>query len=836
MLFRFLTLVNLLLVMNPLIAQEKIFLHQNWQFKNSTEKIWKKATVPGLLHSDLLDHKIILDPFYGQNENELQQFGKDNWDYKTVFEADEALLSNRKIRLGFEGLDTYAKVYLNDHLILEADNMHRRWEVDCKAFLKLGKNQLLVKFQSPFNYLEEKYGNNFRVLPASNDPSPKKESAYVRKAPFQFGWDWAPRIVTAGIWRPVYLEVHNNTYLKGQYFSTQKIEKDKATVTARFELGFIDNKNSDLQIEIYDAASDQLLASRKINSEADLNFTFEIQNPKLWWSNGLGEAHLYDVEIRLLRNNHLLDKKNQKFGIRTIELVQEKDRIGTSYFFRLNGKDFFIKGANYIPQDILLNRVTEDQKRKLVQDAQNANMNMLRVWGGGIYESDSFYDLCDEHGILVWQDFMFACGSYPADDDFIHNVVSEVEDVAKRIGNHPCLALFCGNNEVEVAWFNWDWQGQYDMSEEDSAKIWNDQVKLFNDTIPETLFKVLPGVNYVHTSPLSNWGKLENFNHSSMHYWGVWHGADDFSGFEKYIGRFNSEYGFQSFPEMSTIKKFASDEQLSLDSEVMKHHQKSYVGNERIREFAVQYFAEPKNFEDFVYLSQLTQAYGIQTAVLAHRIKKGHCMGTIYWQLNDCWPCPSWSSIDYYDNKKALYYWVKKAYEPILPVLKKEDDYFKLYLLNDDFNENAVEVSLTVKDFSGKLQWVKEYSLITKENANEVLANFSKERFSNDLFAEIEISIKGEKQSSYIYTFAEPKELALQDPGLSYRVEKIKDSLQMTITAKSFAKSVFVSSNEVGLQYSDNFFDLAPGSSKTIIIKNANDDRRFEIKSLFDCL
>ncbi len=389
---------------------------------------------------------------------------------------------------------------------------------------------------------------------------------------------------------------------------------------------------------------------------------YDIDNPQLWWSNGSGNPYLYEKKLLIKRKKKVLSSKQFKFGIREIELVHETDEIGTAFYFKLNGEPIFMKGANYIPQDVFLPRVTNEDYEKLILAVKEANMNMIRVWGGGVYERDIFYELCDQHGILVWQDFMFAGSMYPDLPEFHSSIKKEVRDNIIRLRNHPCLAIWCGNNEIEVAWNNWGWQKQHGYSTEDSIEIWHNYLKIFEEMIPKQLTELDPYRPYTTTSPLSNWGTAENFNHASMHYWGVWHGRDPFEKFEENVGRFMVEYGFQSFPSFDVLKEVIPEDELNLDSETMKNRQKSYIGNGLILKHVEQYYDSPKDFKSFVKLSQKTQAKGMQMAIQSHMNNRPHCMGTLFWQLNDCWPGPSWSVIDYYGNKKDAYFTVKEEF------------------------------------------------------------------------------------------------------------------------------------------------------------------------------
>lgn len=636
---------------------EKQIFKAQWTLSKQGANSSFKAEVPGLVHLDLLANGIIEDPFKNNNELSLGWIEEENWEYRSIFEVDKILLQNKHIEWEFEGLDTYAQVFINDKLVLEANNMFRSWLVDVKRHLVMGENEIRILFESPILHNKDKVLNYPHKLPSANETADIdiKVSSFTRKAAYQFGWDWGPRFVSSGIWRPIKVNVWNEAIIRDVYTKTNKISANKAWLTTT------------LEIEV-DEAGEYELRSLDLNHIFQLkkglntlSLDFEKDYPSLWWCNGKGDAKMYSLNFDIYKDGVLHDSYEDSYGIRTIELINEKDSIGTAFYFKLNGEDVFIQGANYIPQDVFPTRVSEEQYRKLLSDVRAANINMLRVWGGGIYERDLFYELCDEYGILIWQDFMFANSLYPDDAQFKENVRMEVRDNVKRLRGHPCIALWCGNNEIEVAWKNWGWQESFNYSESDSIAIWENYLSLFHQLIPEEVQK-LDQRPYVSTSPLSNWGKPENFNHSSMHYWGVWHGKEDLIEFENNVGRFMVEYGFQSFPELESLRKSISDSLLYLDSDVMTNRQKSYIGNGMILDQIRKNFKDPESFEEFVQLSQETQALALEIAIKAHKSKQPHCMGTIFWQLNDCWPGPSWSIIDYYGKHKRAYDLVQKEF------------------------------------------------------------------------------------------------------------------------------------------------------------------------------
>ncbi|MCD4730080.1 MAG: hypothetical protein K8R74_05745 [Bacteroidales bacterium] len=575
-------------------------LHENWEFRNFNEATWLNASVPGCVHTDLLKNNVIEDPYFGKNEQALQWIEKSNWDYKSTFFADDEILDNDKVELVFKGLDTYADVYLNDSLILSADNMFREWVVDCKEKLLIGKNELYIKFWSPVMMDSIKASEVSYQLPDIR--------GFSRKAPYQYGWDWGPRFVTSGIWHPVYLRFWMDFRIENIQVIQKELTKESAKISALYEINA--TKNSTVELIVLDENSKQELGKvkkeLKIGSN-NISIEFSIGQPELWWSNGLGDAHLYKL-IFIAKSRNSIDEVRHKIGLRTLELVQTPDSIGASFYFELNSVPVFMKGANYIPQDNFPSRVTDEKYKQTIQTAVDANMNMLRVWGGGIYEKDIFYDLCDENGILVWQDFMFACNMYPGDSAFIHNIEQEAIQNLKRLRNHPCIALWCGNNEVDEGWKNWGWQKALNYIDKDSAEVWQNYLDIFEEVLPKTVLTHSPSTPYIPSSPKIGWGHKEALTEGDMHYWGVWWGEEPFEVYEQKVGRFMSEYGFQGFPDLRTLDSCLLPEDLNLTSPPLLNHQKHPRGMELIQTYMERDYNVSNNFEDYAYVSQLAQA------------------------------------------------------------------------------------------------------------------------------------------------------------------------------------------------------------------------------------
>ncbi len=534
---------------------ERNLRSEQWSFRKVNDTNWLPAEVPGTVHTDLFAHKLIPDPFLGANEKQLQWIENEDWQYQTTFSVSKAELKNENCELQFDGLDTYAEVSLNGTKILSANNMFRTWKVDVKKLLKIGQNKLVITFSSAVNKGKEAAEKLAYTLPGD-------EKIFTRKAQYHYGWDWGPRFVTAGIWKDVKLHFWNSASISNVKHIQKSLSDDLAEL--EFVAEIKSNTNGEFQLKI----NDKLEIIQLKKGKNKVSVYYQIKKPKCWWSNGLGEAYLYSFSISLSKKSRVLDKKELNIGLRTIELVREKDNVGKSFYFKLNGIPVFMKGANYIPPDSFLPRAKDSVYKSIVKNAVDANMNMLRVWGGGVYADDVFYNECDKNGILVWQDFMFACAMYPGDDHFINNVKNEVIDNVNRLQNHPSIALWCGNNENDEGWHNWGWQKQYKYSVTDSIKIWNDYKKLFHEVIPQTLDSLLSKEKNIYwsSSPSIGWGKKESLLSGDSHYWGVWWGMEPFEIYKQKIGRFMSEYGFQGMPNLETFISFSLIKYICLHS------------------------------------------------------------------------------------------------------------------------------------------------------------------------------------------------------------------------------------------------------------------------------
>jgi len=803
------------------------FLHHNWEFRQSGTEEWFSAQVPGSAHLDILSNGFIEDPFFGNNETELQWIGENDWEYKTVF-SGKRFLKRENIEIIFNGLDTYADVYLNDSLLFSADNMFRGWQMDIRKLLKKENNELYIRFIAPSAIEQEKASALHYSLPDIR--------GFTRKAPYQYGWDWGPKFVTSGIWQPVYIRTWDDARIENVHLIQQDLTDTLAIFTAAIEIVSSRVCNAEIEIHLDNPVVD--LVESKIELQEginEVNLDFIISDPELWWPNGMGDQSLYTVEIEL-RTPHDFDQKSIRTGIREVELIQEKDSIGESFYFKVNGQPMFAKGANYIPQDNFLSRVTDEKYEQTIQTAVDANMNMLRVWGGGIYENEIFYELCDEKGILIWQDFMFACNMYPGDSAFVENVKQEAIYQVKRLRNHPCLVLWCGNNEVDEGWFNWGWQKSLGYTQEDSTEVWNNYLNLFHEILPQTIATFSPDIPYVSSSPRIGWGHEEAMLQGDMHYWGVWWGEEPFEMYEHKVGRFMSEFGFQGFPDLNTLDSVLYPDNRKLESDALINHQKHPRGMELIQTYMAREYHVPEDFNQYAYVSQLVQAYGIKKALEAHRRAKPYCMGTLYWQLNDCWPAISWSSVDYYNRWKALHYFARDVFEDLTISFKEGKDSLDVFVISDLMGLFSANLEIAIIDFSGTSLWKDIIPISVKSNSSSVYYTFNLQEINiKSPLEDIVLKARLISNDNYVwrkdhYFFVKPKKLNLVEPVIQYKIHQSQYGRYIHIKTDNLTKNVYLSIDEGG-HFTNNFFDLLPNDS--IVVEFISDQDSFmDVKPL----
>lgn len=809
-------------------AQSQTYvLDKGWEFSQAGSNEWMSARVPGTVHQDLLDHGRLPDPFYGMNEQKVQWVEKEDWLYRTVFTVTADQLKSDAAWLTFEGLDTYADVYLNGSLLLKADNMFVGHKLAVKDVLREGENRLMIRFRSPVEETAPQWDTDGFNYPADNDHSEKRMSVYTRKAPYSYGWDWGIRLATSGIWRPVKLTFCNGAAIDDFFVRQQEVTEQVAKVDNQLEINNVTSTPKEAQVKVvyaYGEQADTLTRTVVLQpGKNSLSMPAWIEKPHLWMPNGWGDPALYTFIATVSVDGKEVASREEAIGLRSIRVVMEDDKDGKSFYFEVNGKPMFAKGSNYIPGDALLPNMTGERYARLFEDIRAANMNMVRVWGGGIYEDDRFYEEADRNGILVWQDFIFACTTYPHDPTFLKRVSEEAVYNMRRLRNHASLAMWCGNNEIYEGMRYWGWKDKY------SPVVWKEMTEgydvLFRQLLPELVEANDPGRFYMHGSPYeANWGRPESWKIADSHNWGTWYGQKPFESLDTEIPRFMSEYGFQAFPEMKTIRMFASPEDYELESPVMNAHQKASIGNFLIKKTMALYYKVPEKFEDLIYAGLILQGQGMRHGIEAHRRHRPYCMGSLPWQLNDSWPVVSWSSIDYYGNWKAMHYQIRRAFAPVLVDAIKEGNNLSYYIMSDRLTDEELTLNLELMDFNGKVYRKQKVDGLLPANTSKLFYQEPVEqalagRDSATTFMHMVVkSKKGEVLSDEIYYFAHPKDQLLPKTPLQWQVKQKKGYCEVTVKADKLARDIFIEVPVQGVRFSDNFFDLLPGQKKKVII------------------
>lgn len=808
-------------------------INKNFVMRIASEEKWYPATVPGSVYGDLLANGVMEDPYWRDNELKALEVMKEDFEYVGVFDVDETVLNQEKICLHFNGLDTLADIYLNNTPLGSVNNMHREWEFDVTDVIRQNGNELRILFHSPTRYIEEEYKKE--KIGGSEDAM--RGFSKLRKAHCMFGWDWGPRLPDAGIWREIYLIGVTGARLNSVSV-TQRHEQEGVYLGFKVILDrFRDNSLFDwekyemklkeegyaLRITVTDLKDKSCSTVQTFRGKTE---EILIENPRLWWPNGYGEQNLYSVLVQLFNGDEEIDSWEKRIGLRTLTVRRTRDESGESFAHEVNGITFFAMGADYIPEDCILSRCNETRTRDLLNQCREANFNVIRVWGGGHYPYDSFWDICDELGLVVWQDFMFACANYDLTEEFEENVRKELIDNIRRIRHHPSLGLWCGNNEMEM----FTDVGIWGTTPRQKA----DYIKLYEYIIPKILKEEDPQTFYWPASPSSG-GSFDNpndENRGDVHYWDVWHGNKPITEYRKFYFRYVSEFGFQSFPSLKTVETFTEEEDRNIFSYVMEKHQRNSTANGKIMNYMEQTFLYPGDFDTLLYASQLLQAEAIRYGVEHFRRNRGRCMGAIVWQLNDCWPVASWSSIDYCGRWKALHYYEKRFFAPLLLSCEEEG------ILTQDPNPNAQpyevmkSIRLCASNESRKDERVTAVWELRK-NTGEVVKHSQEEYMLPKLsslwfekvslqeaslyedYVSFRLERDGEILSGGTVLFCPPKHYRFVDPELTVRSEG--DSL--VVTANAYARSVEIRNKKDDLLLSDNYFDMNPGERRVRILK-----------------
>lgn len=817
-------------------------LNGTWQLSaghRSLESV--DMQIPGTVLSGLLAAGKIKDPFYRTNEDATRALFWKDYVFTRTFDVDEELLAQQHIVLVCEGLDTLAEISINGTFLAKTDNMHRTWKFQAKKLLHPGKNEIQIVFRSVLRFIEDypyEAHKKINYIPCGS----MKGNQLLRKAHSMFGWDWGPQTIDAGIFRDIYLQGYSHARIEDIRIHQQHAKNVSVQTSITLSESVPGQK---LCVELSEDGADKPLQTKlcKTNAGGVAAVDFVIENPKLWWPNDYGDQPLYIVRTTLLdEDGTSLESITRRIGLRTLTISQEKDEWGNEFAFCVNGVKIFTRGGNYIPDDCLYTRITEKKLDYILESCRRAHFNCVRVWGGGYYPSDAFYDLCDEKGLIVWQDLMYACNVYDVTDAFAENCRQETYDNVRRLRHHASLGLWCGNNEIESAWDHW---GDF---QKETPYLRADYIRLFEEVLPKAVQEADGETFYWHSSPSSGgcFDNPDDANRGDTHYWDVWHGQKPFTDYRKYFFRFCSEFGFQSFPCAKTVNSFTLEDDRNIFSRVMESHQKNDAANGKMLYYLSENLRYPKDLTHLLYASQVLQGMAIKYGVDHWRRNRGRCMGTLYWQINDDWPAPSWSSIDYFGRWKALHYMAQKFYAPHAVSMTLEDHRCHVYFSNESFETTEYSLTLSIRDLSGNVLETYE----TKGNSpafsaieTAVVDICSWEDQKDDVFLEAVIHTKNQKVLKDVETLVPYKYLNLKNPVISTEAEETNDAFILHISSDCFAPFVALDFDDADVIFSDNFFHLTDKTVQDIIVKkedilqghfeNAEDFRkRLQILSL----
>ncbi len=829
------------------VGKQTIPLVSDWEFRqrggNSAE--WHAAQVPGCVHLDLRRNKLIPDPFYRDNEAGLQWIENADWEYRSTIQAGAGLLKRSHIEMVFEGLDTYSEVSINGKLVLTADNMFREWRVDVKPYLKAGANSLTIFFPSPI-----KAAAKVAATDKWREKTKTEEKTYIRKAAYEYGWDWGPRFVTSGIWRPVRIEAWDDARFSDVHIRQRDVTAQVAHLVAEVEVVAAGDMRAVVLLNVAHAGwKQQRTHIAQLHAGVNhIDLPIEITGPDLWYPAGYGGQPIYEFRARLVTGPEAsapstsspveklrsleeaaVDEATARTGLRSVVLRREPDTWGRSFEFVINGIPVFGKGADVIPFDSFPTRVTTEQYRQVLQSAVDANMNMIRHWGGGYYETAEFYDMCDRLGIMIWQDFMFGNEWQPGPYPFKQSIAAEAEDQVRRLRDHPSIVIWCGNNETEGAFA---WRGGTKLPAEVSRRMWEDYLTVFSGILPRVVERLTPETPYWPSSPSADYEEISaDYQSGDMHDWTVWHGRVPFHDYEKHFPRFMTEYGFQSFPEMRTVETFTvPEDRTGITTPVMLAHQKNTAGNAIIHQYLLRDYPEPRDFAAFLYASQVLQAEGIKVGAEHLRRNRPRTMGSIYWQLNDCWPVASWSSLDYYGRWKALQYYARRFYNDLLVSPHRENDGVAVYVVSDRTAPAAAELRVRVMSVDGTMLSDKSQAIQVPPLSSAVYLRFPfpKDADPGRSFVAADLMAGGKTVSSNVLFVAATKDVRL--PQATIKTEL--NGTRLRLSSPVLARSVWISFGSLDATPSDNYFDLLPGQPVEIAIKGAAsaDDLRKNLK------
>lgn len=835
------------LVALPAFAAPKstIPLDRNWQVRIDPADAdavrqqpraagWLSATVPGSVQQDLIAAGIVPDPFKGLNERAIQWVGLTGWEYRTVLEVTPAMLARDHLDLLFEGLDTFATVSVNGTPLLSADNAHRRWRADARPALRLGRNEITVRFASPIRTLQPMVLAEKHPLPGEYDsafgdePKGKQTSPYIRKPKYQYGWDWAPRIVTMGLWKPARIEAWDDARIDNLRIEQEALNDAEARLLARTTIVGDRAERAKVRVDITGPDGKRQRVIRDVVLAPGTNgiaVSLSVPGPQRWQPVGYGKQPLYSVTATLVENGRDSDSTTRRTGLRTVELIRKDGSFG----LKVNGIPIFAKGANLIPFDMFPARVTAAQQRHVLESAVAANMNMVRVWGGGYYPDETFYDITDELGLMIWQDFMFGGAVTPPDAAFRRSVAAEAEEQVARLQAHPSLVIWAGNNEVQGGWDNWSDRKAFKkaVGPDEQERIGTAMAVLFDRVLREAVTRNDGDVPYWPGSPSTDYeGPIDTDKDGDRHFWDVWSGSKPIERYTDSCARFMSEYGFQAMPGLPTLAAFANPSDFAPDNPVMKAHQKflSGEGNSRLSFYLDQYQRKPRDFADFVYLTQVMQAQAIELAARHHRACRPVTLGSLYWQLNDTWPAISWASIDWYGRWKLLHYAARRFFAPQIIVPERKGDATRIALVSDSTTPMPARWRVRAFDMAGRpLNERGGAVTLAPLSATDVAmlddASLFGSAATGESYAVAELLSNGRLLSRTILERRAPKDMTYPSPGLTASWQ----GKTLTLTARNLARTVHIGFGTLAAQPSDNGFDLLPGERVTVTIDSSAD-------------
>lgn len=826
----------------------KIMLNGQWELEEAGNDRLCEVQVPGSVLSGLYGAGKIEDPFYRTNEDVTRELFRKDYEFSRTFVAAEDILKEEKIILVCEGLDTLADIYINGQKAGSADNMHRTWKLDVKEFLHSGENQIRIVFRSVFKYIEAyEYEDNKEIhyVPCGG----MKGNQLIRKAHCMFGWDWGPQTIDAGIFRDIYLEAYSHLRIEDVKIiqvqgdnavdvcttvavSGDAVDKCQVRVTIQEDAESVCGHRTganDRKTEAYVCKVGETVSAN--NNPAVL--TSSIHNPKLWWPNGYGDQPLYKVQVELLdEDGTVLETITKRIGLRTLTISQEKDLWGKEFAFCVNGVKIFAMGGNYIPEDCIYSRITPEVQKYLLESCKRANFNCVRVWGGGYYPSDHFYDLCDEMGLIVWQDLMFACNVYDLTEEFEENITKEITENVKRLRHHASLGLWCGNNEMESAWDHWP------EVQSESKYLRADYIKMFEYIVPKAVRAADSETFFWQSSPSSGgcFDDPDDENRGDCHYWDVWHGQKPFTDYQKHYFRFCSEFGFQSFPCLKTVESFTEEKDRNIFSRVMENHQKNPAANGKILYYLSENFRYPENFRKLLYVSQILQGMAMKDGVDHWRRHRGRCMGTLYWQINDNWPVASWASIDYFGRWKALHYMAKKFYGPQAVSMCMDGDIMQVYLANESMDAQSYQVVFYVKNMECEiLEKLTGTGTVGVQESAPILAvdvsGWEDKKY--EIFLEAEVTLADGDVLCDVETLVPYKYLELDKPEITAEVEEQGDAFVIHLKSSCFSPFTAIGFTDADVTLEDNFFHMTDGEEMCVRL-DKKDIRNGEILDAAD--